>query len=76
MAVTKDGFGLRLAVHLDATTFEFAAQQVAGGGVELALHQVTGKVQHHHIHAAPAQGGGGFEAEQPPADHHRLRLGL
>ena len=73
--LAEDRLGLGLAVDLDAAALEVLLQQVAGRGVELALHQVAHDVQDHDLHAAQAQAGGGFEPEQAAADHHRLGAG-
>ena len=70
--LAEDRLGVGLAMDLDAAALEVLLQQVAGRGVELALHQVAHDVQDHDLHAAQAQAGGGFEAEQAAADHHGL----
>ena len=72
--MAQDRLGLGLAVDLDAAALQILLQQVAGGGVELALHQVAHDVQDHDLHAAQAQAGGGLQPEQAAADHHRLGL--
>ena len=44
------------------------AQHVAGGLVELALHQRVDEMNDRHLHAALHQAVGGFQAEQAAAD--------
>ncbi len=77
LAVADDRFGVGLGDDLDAALFDRALQQVAGGRIELALHQRRHHVQYGDVHAARCKAGGGLEAEQAAADDDRLvaRLG-
>ena len=43
---------------------------MAGGGIELALHQGRHQVHDGDVHALRLQAGGGLEAEQAAADDH------
>ncbi len=63
---------LALGHHLDAARFDGALQQVAGGRVELTLHQRRHDVQHGHVHVLHCQARRRFEPEQAAADDHRL----
>jgi hypothetical protein len=62
-----------LGHHLDAALLDGALKQIAGGSVELALHQRRHQVHDRHVHAAHPQARGGFEAEQAAADDDGLR---
>ena len=73
LAVADDRLGVGLGHHLDAARLDRLLQQVAGGRVELALHQRRHDVQHGDVHAALAEAGSRFQAEQAAADDHRLR---
>ena len=50
---------------------------MAGGGIELALHQGRHQVHDRDVHALRLQAGGGFEAQKAAADDHGIaaRLG-
>ena len=72
-SVAEDFLGLAVGEERDAALVEIAAQQLAGGGVELALHQRRHQVHDRDRHAAPLQALGRFEPQQPAADHHRAR---
>ena len=65
-------FGLRPDQELQAALFERLLQQLAGGLVELALHQQVRQVHHGDLHAALHQAVGRFQAEQAAADDHRV----
>ena len=77
LAVADDRLGVGLGDYLDAARLDCLLQQVAGGRIELALHQRRHDVQHGHVHAAFLQAGGGLQAEQAAADDDGLcaRLG-
>ena len=72
LAVADDRLGVGLGDDLDAARLDRLLQQVAGGRIELALHQRRHDVQHGHVHAALLEAGGGFEAEQAAADDDGL----
>ena len=72
LAVSHNRLGVGLGHHLDAARLDRLLQKIAGGGIELALHQGRHDVQHGHIHAALLQPGRGFEAEQAAADDDGL----
>ena len=59
---------MALVMTLMPRCFERPLQQVAGGRVELALHQRRHQVEDGHVHAARAEPGRGLEAEQAAAD--------
>ena len=73
--LAQNGFRLRLAVNLYAARLEITLQQIAGGRIELTVHDMAGDVQYDHLHAAQSQGGGGFEAKQATADNDRPCIG-
>jgi hypothetical protein len=64
------GLGAQLELH--ALLFERGLQHLAGGAVELALHDPVGDMHHGHVHAAQGQAVGGLEAQQAGADDHRV----
>jgi hypothetical protein len=72
LAVADDGLVLALVMHLDAARLDRLLQQIAGGRIELALHQRRHEMQHGDVHAARLQAGRGLEAEQAAADDDRL----
>ena len=69
---SADGGGVGLGDDMDAAALEVGAQHAAGGGVELALHERRHQVEHCDFHAGQSEAVGGFEAEQPAADHHGI----
>ena len=72
LAVADDRLGVGLGDDLDAARLDRLLQQVAGGRIELALHQRRHDVQHGDVHAAFLEAGGGLEAEQAAADDDGL----
>ena len=64
---------LALVMTLMPRCLDRPLQQIAGGRIELALHQRRHQMQHRDVHAARLQSGGGLEPEQAAADHHGLR---
>jgi hypothetical protein len=76
MVGAENGLGLSAAMDPDAAAHELALQQIARRRIELTVHQMPGQMQHHYIHAASAQGGGSFEAQQAAADNHGAAIGL
>ena len=68
---------LARVMHLDAARLDGALQEMAGGGIELALHQGRHQVHDRDVHALRLQAGGGFQAQQAAADDHGIaaRLG-
>ena len=67
--------GLAVGEEGDAAPVEIALQQLAGGRVELALHQRGHQMDDRDRHAALLQAPGRFEAQQPAADHDRALVG-
>src|SRR5690606_2668710 len=55
-----------------AALFQASLQQLAGGAVELAIHQPVGNVHHGDVHATCLQAVGRFEPQQTTADDHRM----
>ena len=51
--VADNFFGLAIDEECDAAGIEIAAQQFAGGGVELALHEGRHQMDHRDRHPAP-----------------------
>ena len=72
LAVADDRLGVGLGDDLDAARFDRLLQQIAGGRIELALHQRRHDVQHGDVHAALVQAGRRFQPEQAAADDHGL----
>ena len=70
----EDFLGLAVGEERDAARVEVAAQQFAGGGVELAFHQGRHQMDDRDRHAAPLQSPGRLQPEQPAADHHRAAV--
>jgi hypothetical protein len=66
--VADDGLGVGPRQHLDATRLDGALQEMASGGIELALHQRRHQVHDGDVHALRLQAGGGFEAQKAAAD--------
>jgi hypothetical protein len=66
----KNLLGLALREESDAALVEIALQQLAGGRIELTLHECRHQVHDRDRHAAPLQPPGRFEAEQSAADDH------
>ena len=64
--------GLRRHQKLHAALDQRLLQHLPGHGVELALHQPFAGMHHGDLHAALHQAVGGLQAQQPPADHHRV----
>ena len=64
-------------MHLDAARLDSALQQMAGGGIELALHQGRHQMHDRDVHALRLEARGGLEPEQAAADDHGIaaRLG-
>ena len=56
LAVAEDRLGVGLGDDLDAALLDRPLQQVAGGRIELALHQRRHEMQHGDVHAARAAG--------------------
>ena len=71
-ALADDRLGVGLGDDLDAARFDRPLQQIAGGRVELALHQRRHDVQDGDVHVAHAKPGRRFEPEQSAADDHGL----
>ncbi|MCY1220466.1 hypothetical protein D9M72_324810 [compost metagenome] len=77
LLLADDPLGIRFGDDLDATLFDRPLQQVAGGRVELPLHQSRHDVQDGDVHAACIETGCRFEAEKTATDDDSLfaRLG-
>ena len=76
MVGAGDFLGLAVGEEGDAAPVEIALQQLAGRGVELALHQGRHQMHQRHRHAALLQAPGRFQAQQTAADHHGALVGL
>ena len=61
-----------LVMTLMPRCFERALQQIAGGRIELALHQRRHQMQHGDVHVPRVEPGRRLEAEQAAADDDRL----
>ena len=72
VTIAQNGLGGPLAVNLDPPRFQCFLQQVACGGVQLALHQVAHDVDDGHVHPAQLHASGGLQTQEPAADHHRF----
>ena len=72
LAVADDRLGVGLGDDLDAARFDRPLQQIAGGRIELALHQRRHEMQHGDVHAARLEAGRRLEPEQAAADDDRL----
>ena len=69
-----DLLGLGAQHRLHPALAQRLGQEMAGGGVQLALHQDVHQVHDRGGHAAPGEAVGRLKAQEPPADHHRLSL--
>ncbi len=76
LAVVEQFGGVLGQEKLQATAFQRALQQGAGGLVQLALHQPVTDVHHGDVHAPQLEAVGRFQAEQAAADDHRVFVGL
>ena len=72
-ALAEERLGGGAGDDADAAALELALQQVAGGGVELALHQGGHQVDHRHLHALLQEAGRGFQTEDATPDHGYFR---
>ena len=68
----EDRLRVGLRDHVDAALLDGPLQQIARGGVELALHQGRHQMHDRHVHALHLEARGGLEAEQPAADDDGL----
>ena len=68
MGLAQDRMGVRLAAHGDAAILERLLQQVAGRGIELALHQGRHEMENRDLHALGLQARRRLEPEQAAAD--------
>ena len=68
---------LALVMTLMPRCFDRALQEIAGGRIELALHQRRHDMQHGDVHALRVEAGRRLQPEQAAADDHGLgpRLG-
>ena len=75
--VADDRLGVGPRQHLDAARLDGPLQQMAGGGIELALHQGRHQVHDGDVHALRLQAGRGLQAQQATTDDHdaAARLG-
>ena len=73
-AVAVNLLGLAVGEEGDAARIEVPAQKLAGRRVKLAIHQGRHQMDQRDRHAAALQPPGGFQAEQPAADHHGAAL--
>jgi hypothetical protein len=71
-ARAHDRLGVGPRQHLDAAGLDGALQQMAGGGIELALHQGRHQVHDRDVHALSLQAGGSLEAQKSAADDHGI----
>ncbi len=55
----------------DAAAFEIALHDACGFGVELAVQEMTRRMQHGHVQALAGEADGGFKTQQATAHHHR-----
>ena len=65
----------RLQPHGDALGLDRALEHERGAMIELALHQPVHEMEEGDAGAGLGEAVGGFEAEQPAADHHHARAG-
>ena len=70
LGATHERLGLCADQKFHAAVLQGLLQQVAGGFVELALHQPGCHMHHGHVHAAFHQAIGRFQTEQAAANHH------
>ena len=72
-AVAGDAGGVRLQPDGDALGLDRALEHERRARIELALHQPVHEVEKRDSGAGLGEAVGGFEAEQPTADHHHAR---
>ena len=72
----QNGLGRTLAVNGDPPRLQRFLQQVTGGGVQLAFHQVAHEVNDRHVHAALLHACRGLQPQQTATDHHSLATGF
>lgn len=73
LAVAGDRLGVGLGDDLDAALLHRTLQEIAGGRIELALHQGRHDMQHGDVHALRVEARRRFQTQQAAADDHRLR---
>ncbi len=66
----EDGLGIGAGVDVDAARLDGLLEQIAGAGIELALHQGRHQMHDRNLHALEREARRRFEAEQPAADDH------
>ena len=71
-AAVDDPTGVFPGVYLDAHALDLAAQLVTAHRVELFGHQHRSELDHVRFHPS-FQRAGGFQPQQPAADHARAR---
>ncbi len=68
-------FGVRPRDDLDAPVREGLLKEVAGRGIQLALHQGWAQVQHGDVHALHLEACRCFQTKQTATDHHHSCTG-
>ena len=70
MRLAQNRLRRRRHLELEPARLQRSLQHVAGGLVELSLHQGVDEMNDRHLHPALHQPIGRFQPEQPAADHH------
>ncbi len=71
-SLSQDGLGIGGGVDFDAALKNGLLEQIAGVGIELALHQCRHQMHDRNLHALERQTRRRFEAEQSTADDHGM----
>ncbi len=69
-ALADDARGAGVEHHMNALALDQRLQQIRGRRIELTLHQPVHQMQQGHRRAGFGEAVGGFQTEQPAADHH------